>query len=58
MNTAELLADACSDQCDGFELWDKTRQLCDRRMLPQSSHATVAEPRRARQLVTADLVYT
>jgi hypothetical protein len=43
MITAELLADACSDKCNGFEVWQDTRQLCDRRTLPPFPPVTLSE---------------
>jgi hypothetical protein len=43
MTTAELLADACSDKCGGFELWQDTRQLCDRRMLPRPARLALSD---------------
>jgi hypothetical protein len=43
MTTAELLAVACSDKCGGFEVWQDTRQLCDRRMLPRPPRVTLSD---------------
>ena len=43
MTTAELLADACSDKCGGFELWQDSRQLCDRRTLPRPLCETLSD---------------
>jgi hypothetical protein len=49
MVSAELLADACSDKCTGFELWQDTRQLCDRRTLPPLPAVTLSELTERRQ---------
>jgi len=50
MTTAELLADACSDKCGGFELWQDTRQLCDRRTLPRPPRVTLSDLSERRQV--------
>jgi len=54
MTTAELLADACSDKCGGFELWQDTRQLCDRRMLPRPPRLTLSDLSEKRQAVVIE----
>jgi hypothetical protein len=54
MTTAELLADACSDKCSGFELWQDFRQLCDRRMLPRPQRITLSDLSERRQAVVIE----
>jgi hypothetical protein len=54
MTTAELLADACSDRCSGFELWQDTRQLCDRRTLPPLQPITLSELTERRQAIVIE----
>jgi hypothetical protein len=49
MTTAELLADACSDKCSGFEVWQDIRQLCDRRTLPRPPRVTLSDLSARRQ---------
>jgi hypothetical protein len=59
MSSAELLADACSDKCSGFELWLGTRELCDRRALrplPPVSLAELMEKRQANVVETEEAI--
>ena len=41
--SAELLADACSDRCTGFELWQGARLLRHRRTLPPFPPITLSQ---------------
>ena len=59
MSSAERFADACSDKCSGFELWQDTRQLCDRRALrplPPVNVAELIEKRQANVVETEEAI--